>query len=211
MSNRFKSLASMESSPTSTLPTNSRWTKDSNDNESRNPFRPSFTKREGRFSRPYSSQSRDVSPPRNSRWKRDEKEDKSDESSSFNRRSFNNDRSNYRRRSRFRPQERQSYFRKHEKKPKKPEFKLDNTDFPPLGGNIKIPVSIGPLNFNEAAQRGSQCATPPPGPGLPPVERLDRPKKVGSDDESTGWYTEDEINDRIANPSDDEDDAEFDN
>ena len=65
-------------------------------------------------------------------------------------------------------------------------------------------MSIGPLNFNEAAQRGKECATPPRGPGLPPVERRERPKKIESDDESTGWCTEDEINDRLANPSDDE-------
>jgi len=214
--NRFKSLATTDHTDTemnNELSTNTRWSRDKD--EKRNPFRPSSMRRGSyRFERQRPSYQRDHSPPRNTRWIRDKKTDtnsQEDSSSYFNRRSQNRDRSNYNnRRSRFRPRnDRSSYFNTKRTPPKKPDFKLVNDDFPPLSQQTtKMKPSFGPLNFNEAAQRGQKCATPPPGPGLPPVERLERPPKYNSDDESTGWNTEDEMNDRIMNPSDDEEDED---
>ena len=214
--NRFKSLSNdndADPSMDESLPTNSRWSREKDEHS--NPFRPSSLRRgSDRFQRPHDSYMRDESPPKNSRWTRDENEDdnKTPSSNYFNRRSQNRDRSSYRqRRSRFRPRDdRSSYFNTKKKSPKKPEFKLEQDDFPPLSQkNTKTKLSFGPLNFNEAAQRGQKCATPPPGPGLPPVERRERPPKHDSDEESTGWNTDDEINDRIQNPSDDEEDNAF--
>jgi len=124
----------------------------------------------------------------------------------------NNFGGNSRRRHSFRKERRSESYFKRNMPPKKKEFSLKNDDFPPLGGKNTV---MGPkckpenqISFIDAAERGQKCATPPPGPGLPPVERLERPPKEYSDDESTGWNTEDEKAARELDPSDDEDDDE---
>jgi hypothetical protein len=115
-----------------------------------------------------------------------------------------------RNKSRFgRPQHR-SYFRK--EVVRKPTFALEKEKWPNLDGNTKVPEAKNNVEeafgFKDAAHRGAKCATPPPGPGLPPTARLSRPPKHESDDESTGWHTEDERLAREEDPSDNEEEEE---
>lgn len=114
-----------------------------------------------------------------------------------------------RRGNRFRG-DRRNYFqrRRPSPPPKKPTFSMEETDFPSLGGAPKkCTVENKPLGFGAAADRGKNCASPPPGSKLPPPERLKRTPKVESGDESDGWNTEDEMQARAADPSDDEEEV----
>jgi hypothetical protein len=111
---------------------------------------------------------------------------------------------------RFQRNGHRSSFIRHDAPPKRPVFSMKDNEFPPLITTSK-PVdatnnSTG-LDFNEAAKRGERCPTPPPREPLPPPERLDRPVKRDSGDESTGWNTEDEMEAREIDPSDDEDES----
>ena len=103
----------------------------------------------------------------------------------------------------------QSYFRR-SNPPKKKGFNITNEDFPPLGGKKVEEKNKVVLSFMDAAKRGEKCPTPPPSAPLPPPERLARPKKRESDNESIGWDTEDEKADREMNPSDNEEEEEED-
>ena len=115
-----------------------------------------------------------------------------------------------RNKSRFGRQQHRSYFRK--EVVRKPTFALEKEKWPSLGGDTKAPKAKNKVEtafgFKEAANRGAECTTPPPGPGLPPPARLSRPPKHDSDDESTGWHTEDEKRAREADPSDNEEEEE---
>ena len=85
---------------------------------------------------------------------------------------------------------------------------MKETDFPSLGGAPKVTVPNKPMKFSAAADRGKSCPAPSAKSKLPPIERLARPKKAESDDESDGWNTEDENAARAADPSDNEEDPD---
>ena len=87
---------------------------------------------------------------------------------------------------------------------KSPPKKTDDDPKPPENKASPPP----PLSFKSAAKRGEKCTTPTHCSTLKPLARPARQKKYASDDESTGWNSDDERAARVADPSDDESDGE---
>ena len=201
--NRFKSLStpitadnqnmSHETSaalkPAPLIP-NSRWTRAKEDMHT-NPFRQSG---EARFSH--------NDPPRtNSRWQNDDSEDKRRGGDMFKRRDRREPNSRYQSRREF------NSFNRRTKQAPKPVFKMENTDFPPLG-KAESPVSSIPnMNFSKAAHKNKDR----PGPKhiIQFPERMPRTKKENLDErDPLDWNTDDENEAYEATACNDEHDVE---
>lgn len=105
---------------------------------------------------------------------------------------------------------------------KRPTFSMKEEDFPTLGNQKSPPKKTDddpkppenkaspppPLSFKSAAKRGEKCTTPTHCSTLKPLAHRARQEKYASDDESTGWNSDDELAARVADPSDDESDGE---
>ena len=156
-------------------PTNSRWQNDDNDAQNSTPFR---RPRENRFSRR-------GPPPTNSRWQNDDSEDKRRGGDMFKRRDRREPNSRYQSRREF------NSFNRRTKQAPKPVFKMENTDFPPLG-KAESPVSSSPnMNFSKAAHKNKDR----PGPKhiIQFPERMPRTKKENLDErDPLDWNTDDE-------------------